>query len=131
MSLREIAKQIDLPRTTIKAALNAGGLPIRATTETEKSEPNGSRPMKTGGVSYGYAYLEGRPVKEPQEYKVVLQIQNLWQSGKGCSAIANTLNDQKILTLGSKGWAKGIVSRIIKRHENEVVWCQIPSNDLL
>jgi lambda repressor-like predicted transcriptional regulator len=80
MSLREIAKQIDLPRTTIKAALNAGGLPMRATTETEKSELNGTRPMKAGAVPYGYAYLEGRPVKEPKEYKVVLQIQSLWIS---------------------------------------------------
>jgi hypothetical protein len=119
MSLREIAKQIDLPRTTIKATLNAGGLPMRATTETKKGEPNGSRPMKARAVPYGYAYLEGRPVKDPKEYKVVIQIQNLWQSGKGCSAIARALNDQKILTLGGKRWAKGIVSRIIKRHEEE------------
>jgi hypothetical protein len=131
MSLREIAKQIDLPRSTIKAALNAGGLPMRATTETKKNEPNGSRPMKAGAVPYGYAYLEGRPVKEPKEYKVVLQIQSLWQSGKGCSAIANTLNDQKIITRGGKRWAKGIISRIIKRYENEEVWCRVPSNDLL
>jgi hypothetical protein len=122
MSLREIAKQIDLPRTTIKAALNAGGLPMRGTTETKKGEPNGSRPMKAGTVTYGFACLEGRPVKEPKEYKVVLQIQNLWQSGKGFSAIANTLNDQKILTRGGKRWAKGIVSRILKRHEDKEVW---------
>ena len=122
MSLREIAKQIDLPRTTIKAALNAGGLPMRTATEANNSDSKGSRPMKAGAVPYGYAYLEGRPVKEPKEYKVVLQIQNLWQSGKGCSAIANTLNDQEILTRGGKRWAKGIISRIIKRYEEEEVW---------
>jgi len=74
-----------------------------------------------GADPYGSAYLEGRPVKEPKEYKVVLQIQSLWQTGKGCSAIANTLNDQKILIRGGKRWAKGIVSRIIKRHEEEDV----------
>jgi len=122
MSLREIAKQIDLPRTTIKAALNAGGLPKRSTTEANNNASKSSRPMKAGAVPYGYAYLEGRPVKEPREYKVVLQIQNLWQSGKGYSAIASTLNDQKILTRGGKRWAKGIVSRIIERHEEEKVW---------
>ncbi len=131
MSLREIAKQIDLPRSTIKAALNAGGLPMRSATEANNNDSNGSRPMKAGAVPYGYAYLEGRPVKDPKEYKVVLQIQNLWQSGKGCSAIASTLNDQKLLTRGGKRWAKGIISRIIKRNENDEVWCRVPSNDLL
>ena len=104
---------------------------MRSTTEACNYETKGPRPMKAGAVPYGYSYLEGRPVKEPKEYKVVLQIQNLWQSGKGCSAIARALNDQKILTRGGKRWAKGIVSRIIKRYENEVVWCQVPSNDLL
>jgi hypothetical protein len=102
MSLREIAKQIDLPRTTIKAALNAGGLPMRRPTEANNSGSKSTRHMKAGAIPYGYAYLEGRPVKEPKEYKVVLQIQNLWQSGKGCSAFASTLNDQKILTRGGQ-----------------------------
>ena len=78
--------------------------------------------MKAGAVPYGHAYLEGRPVKELKEYKVVLQIQNLWQSGKGSSAIASTLNDQKVLTRGGKRWGKGIISRIIKRYEEEEVW---------
>ncbi len=122
MSLREISRQIDLPRTTIKAALNGGGLPMRSATEANNSDSKGSRNMKAGAVPYGYAYLEGRPVKEPKEYKVILQIQNLWQSGKGCSAIASTLNDQNILTRGGKRWAKGIVSRIIKRYEEEDLW---------
>ena len=117
MSLREIAKQIDPPRTSIKAALNAGGLPMSSATEAKNNDSKGSRPMKAGAVPYGYAYLEGRPVKEPKEYKVVLQIQILWQSGKGYSTIASALNDQKILTRCGKSWAKGIVSRIIKRHE--------------
>ncbi len=78
MSLREIVKQIDLARTTIKAALNAGGLPMRSAAEASNSDSKGSRPIKAGAVPYGYAYLEGRPVKEPKEYIVVLQIQNLW-----------------------------------------------------
>ena len=60
MSLREIAKQIDLPRTTIKAALNAGGLPMRSATEANNNDSKSSRPMKAGAVPYGYAYLEGQ-----------------------------------------------------------------------
>ena len=60
MSLREIAKQIDLPRTTIKAALNAGGLPMRSTSEANNNDSKSSRPMKAGAVPYGYAYLEGQ-----------------------------------------------------------------------
>ena len=43
--------------------------------------------MKTGAVPYDYAYLEGRPANEPKECKIVLQIQSLWQTGKGCAAI--------------------------------------------
>ena len=63
-----------------------GGLPMRSATETNNKESKCSRPMKADDVPYGYAYLEGRPVKEPKEYKVVLQIQNHWQTGKGGSA---------------------------------------------
>ena len=66
MSLRNIAKQSDLPRSTIKAALNAGGLPMRSATEANNSDSKGSRPMKAGAAPYGYAYLEGRPVTEPK-----------------------------------------------------------------
>ncbi len=50
---------------------------MRNTTEVNSNDLKGSRPMKAGAVPYGYAYLEGRPVKESKEYKVVLQIQNL------------------------------------------------------
>jgi len=93
---------------------------MRSAAETNKKESKCSPPMQAGAVSYGYPYLGGRPVKEPKQYKVILQIQNLWQSG--CSAIASSLNNQKNLTRGGKRWAKGIVSRIIKRHEEEEEW---------
>ena len=95
---------------------------MHSTTTANNNHSKSSRLMKAGAVPYGFAYLEGRPVEDPKEYELVVQIQNIWHSGKGCSAIANTLNDQKILTRGGKRWAKGIVSRIIKRHEEEEVW---------
>jgi hypothetical protein len=75
--------------------------------------------MRPGTIPYGFAYLEGKLVKDPKEYKIVLQIQKLWDSGKGSSAIATILNDHKALPRRGKCWRKGVIERILKRHEEE------------
>lgn len=78
--------------------------------------------MRPGTIPYGFAYLEGQLVKDPKEYKVVLQIQKLWQSGKSCSAIAAVLNNQKAPTRMGGRWGKSVIARILKRHEEERSW---------
>jgi hypothetical protein len=75
--------------------------------------------MRPGATPYGYAYLEGKLVKDPKEYKTLLQIQKLWKSGKSCSDIAAVLNNQKTPTRRGKRWGKSVIGRIIKRQEEQ------------
>lgn len=67
---------------------------------------------------YGYARLEGQLVKDPTEYKTVLQILNLWKLGKSLTAIAKYLNDQKVSPRRGKRWHHETVHQIIKHETN-------------
>jgi hypothetical protein len=66
-------------------------------------------------LPYGYAWLEGKLVVDPHEYKIVLKIMKLWDSGKSLTAIANHLNGQQVPTRMSKKWFHIAVNAIVKR----------------
>jgi hypothetical protein len=119
LSLREIERQTGFAKTTIKETLNSRGLTLRNYRKPEKAEEKNPKVMRPGTVPYGFAYLEGKLVKDPKEYKIVLQIQKLWRLGKSCSAIASILNDHKATPRRGKRWRKGVIERILKRYEEE------------
>jgi hypothetical protein len=75
--------------------------------------------MKPVSIPYGYAYLDGKLVKDPKDYKIVLQIYKLWKAGKSCTDIAAILNNQKTSTRMGGRWGKSVIARILKRHEEE------------
>lgn len=75
--------------------------------------------MRSPVLPYGYAWLEGKLVKEPREYKIVLKVIGLWQAGKSLTAIARTLNDQRVPTRNGKKWFHCTVGAIIKRHQKK------------
>ena len=72
--------------------------------------------MRCGVIPYGFAYLEGKLVPDPREFKVVLTMVKLWQSGKSFKAIADRLNGQKIPTRMGKQWTRSVIRIVIKRH---------------
>lgn len=122
LSLREIERQTGFVKTTIKKTLNSRGLTLRNYHSRRKPKEKDPKVMRPGTIPFGFAYLEGKLVKDPKEYKTVLQIQKLWKSGKSCSAIATVLNNQKTPTRMGKGWGKSVIARILKRHEEEQSW---------
>jgi len=71
--------------------------------------------MRSPVLPYGYAWLEGKLIVDPREYKVVLKIMSLWHSGKSLTAIAYHLNDQKIPTRMGGKWFHCTIGAIIKR----------------
>ena len=71
--------------------------------------------MRSPVIPYGHAWLEGKLVVEPREYKVVLKIMQLWQSGKSQAAIADYLNFQIVPTRMGKKWFHSSVGAVIKR----------------
>jgi hypothetical protein len=119
LSLGEIERQTGFVKTTIKKIFNTGGLVLRNYHNRQKPKSKDPKVMRPGTIPYGYAYLEGKLVKDPKEYKTVLKIQKIWRSGKSCSAIAKELNNQKIPTRMGGRWGKAVIARILKRHEEE------------
>jgi len=119
LSLREIERQTGFVKSTIKKTLNARGLVLRNYYNHQKPKSEDPIAMRPGATPYGYAYLEGKLVKDPKEYKTLLQIQKLWKSGKSCSDIAAVLNNQKTPTRRGKRWGKSVIARILKRQEEQ------------
>ena len=73
--------------------------------------------MRSPVIPYGHAWLEGKLVVEQREYKIILKIMQLWQSGKSQGAIADFLNSQKVPTRMGKKWFHSSVGAIIKRQK--------------
>jgi len=116
LSLREIERQTGFARSSIREALTERGLVLRPTKRCQKRKWKKPTAMRSGVIPYGYAYLEGRLVVDPREYKTVLQAVRWWKSGKSYTAIAKLLNDKKVPTRLGKRWTHSVVKRVIERH---------------
>ena len=120
LSLREIERQTGFAKTSIGETLRSRGLPLRRAKPIRKNQTASPKGMRSGVVPYGYAYLEGQLVVDPNQYKVVLRMVKLWHSGKSFIAIAKDLNDQKIPTRMGKRWTHSVVARIVRRSLEEI-----------
>jgi DNA invertase Pin-like site-specific DNA recombinase len=117
ISLNEIARQTGFAKSTVRDALTSTGLPLRKNKSAKKLETKRQIIVKGGAVPYGYAYLEGKLLVDPNEYKIVLDIYRQWQKAQSYRAIARYLNGKSITTRAGKEWTNEIIKRIIDRHE--------------
>ncbi|RYG70000.1 hypothetical protein EON80_08750 [bacterium] len=118
LSLREIEAHTGYPKTSIREALTASGMALKASTKilvSGKTLPSSRRPPV---CPYGYDWLEGRLVVVPAEYRVVTRILTLWKSGKSLHSISAQLNAQRIHTRAGNRWFHSSVSQVVKRHTN-------------
>lgn len=120
LSLREIERQTGFAKTTIRESLTSTGLPLRKYKPVTATPLKRSSGMRSGTIPYGYAYLEGKLVPEPKEYKIVLNVCQQWKSGHSFRAISRNLNDQRILTRTGKKWTHELIKRVIDRHESDL-----------
>lgn len=116
-SLREIERQLCIPKTTARMALIEVGVEMRTSINHQSSCGSSHTGMRSGTIPYGYTYLEGKLVVEPREYKNVLEILRLQKSGSSFRAIARTLNNRKITTRLGKRWTHEIIKRICEREQ--------------
>lgn len=117
MSIREIARETGVPKTTVRETLVEKGMALRkfsAGAEELKSKPAGRRP---GRSQFGYAWLQGELVKDPKEYEIVLRIMKLWNSGHGIPAITKELNESGVSTRSGVKWQRCVVADIVKRYK--------------
>jgi hypothetical protein len=85
---------------------------------TGKNIPKDKTKFRRSGVApFGYAFLDGQLKLDIKEHLIVRKILKLHQSGNSTTAIAETLNDQKIKTRKGSTWTRGMVLIIIKREE--------------
>lgn len=114
-SLREIEQRLCIPKTTTRVVLLEAGVEMRPKLNSQSASELSPVGMKSGAVPYGYAYLDGKLVIDPHEYKNVLEILHLQKSGLSFRAIARALNDRKITTRLGKKWTHEIIKRICER----------------
>ncbi|MBI2027463.1 MAG: hypothetical protein HYS98_06650 [Deltaproteobacteria bacterium] len=116
LSLREVAAHTRIPKTTIRETLIEMGMSLRNFSNGGHFKDFHTSPKRPGVTPYGYAWLEGKLVVDPREYKRVLEILQLWQSGKNYSAIVKHLNGQNLPTRFGKSWTQSVVRPIIGRN---------------
>jgi len=118
--LREIEEKTGFAKSSIRETLTRRGLTLRLASKAKTAKGKAPMRMRSPVIPYGYAWLEGKMVKEPREYKIVLKVERLWQSGKSLTAIAHALNDQRVPTRNGKRWFHCTVGAIIERQKKEI-----------
>jgi len=117
--LREIEEKTGFAKSSIRETLTSRGLTLRNASKKPAVKNKSSVKMRSPVLPYGYAWLEGKLVMDPREYKVVLKIMNLWQSGKSLTAIARHLNEQKVATRMGEKWFHSTIGAIMKRQHEQ------------
>ena len=116
-SLREIEEQTGFAKSSIRDTLASRGLTLRSNLKKPKVKTQPSAKLRSPILPYGYAWLEGKLVVEPREYKIILEIMKLWHSGQSLTSIATYLNGQSVPTRMGKEWFHSSVRAIIKRQK--------------
>lgn len=102
-SLAEVSKLTGVPTASIFDAMKERKIKRRSRTEARKKNP-----------PFGYAWLSGRLIINPVEYRTVQMILDLHQSGMRPYHIEKHLNANRIPTRSGGKWFARVVTNIIK-----------------
>jgi hypothetical protein len=114
-SFRDIEKAIGISKTKVRAILHRLQIPVRPVFPESNRATQRIVGKKNVKPPYGFAYFEGRVVKHPKEYPTLLQIVNLWKSGRSLNSIATKLNEKRVPSPMGKTWSFNSIDNIIKR----------------
>ena len=115
LSLRDIAKRVDLSKTRVRSLALRAGIPLRAHRNEKGPVKFGIQNKRPVKPPYGFAYFEGQVVKHPKEYPVLLSIISQWNSGRPLNSIATKLNDKRVPSPMCKKWSWNSIANIIQR----------------
>jgi len=116
-SLRAIARELGIPKTTIRETLVGGGVALRPHSMRQLSAAPAPARMSIRTAPYGTCVVDGKLMEQPKEAAVVRLILKWWHAGMSHCAIARRLNDQRIRPRNAAQWSQPTVGFIIKRHE--------------
>ena len=117
-SFRDIEKLTGISKTKIRDVLIRLKFPIRPVHEESHRATQRLVGKKNVKPPYGFAYFEGRVVKHPKEYPVLLSIINQWKLGMSLNSIATKLNGKRVPSSMGKTWSWNSIDNIIKRIKN-------------
>ncbi len=119
MPLREIARELNVCKTTVRKALLDGGADLHAAS---------SRPMKgnarslrphMGVAPFGYCVIKGRITEVPKEQEAIHFILKCKSSGMNLRAIAEHLDRHKVKPRSAKKWDHSIIRSIVIRYQKQ------------
>ena len=116
-SLREIARELGISKTTLRQTLIDGGTELRPSNRSLRNLPKRTPRAHVGVAPYGYCIIHGKLVEVPKEQQTVRLMMRLRSEGKSLTAIADHLNSYKVKPRTAKSWDHSIVRSIIKRHQ--------------
>lgn len=121
MSLRDIAKELNISKTKVRSNLLKAGVELRPKDPTP-AQVSGWRIRKTKSPPpFGYCYFQGDLVKNPVEYDVLLKIHRQWKEGRDANEIARYLNAKKLKPRKAKAWHNKAVKKILARFESKKI----------
>jgi hypothetical protein len=118
LSLREVAREIAVSKTTIRKVLLKHGVALRPSTHDQSDGVTLPKKFHVGVAPYGYCVLNGRLVQDPKEQRNVQLILKLRSQGKSLNAIAAYLNGRKVRPRTGKAWDHSIVRSIVQRNQS-------------
>lgn len=118
LSLREISDRLRIPKTAVRDALIVNGVSLRSHSPVTADLSNRARKIRIGIPPFGFSWLRGRLVVDPNEIEVVQLVIELWRSGQTYAAITRRMNELgKVNRAGGK-WDHSLVRSIVRRHKN-------------
>lgn len=117
MSLREIARELNVSRTTVRKALLNGGADLHPLSNGPRKDNARSARPHMGIAPFGYCVIKGDLTEVPKEQETIQIILKLKSSRMNLRAIADQLDRHKIKPRSAKKWDHSIISSIIKRHQ--------------
>ncbi len=113
-STPQIAKLLRVGRSTVRDTLVKANVPIR-NQYTNFKDLASKKNVKMKVAPFGFCYLQGSLVPNPNEHEAFLLIHQLWKSNTPPVQIVKTLNLKKLLTRHAKQWNRASVIRVIER----------------
>lgn len=118
LTLRQIAAQTGLPKTTIRDALAEGGIVLRPSGSLPAKRRPTDKPTQIGVPPYGFSWFRGRLVADPKEIENVHLILRLRKSGRSFTGIAEHLNQLRIRPRRGSRWDHSAIRKIVNRHKD-------------
>jgi len=118
LSLSDVAAQSGAPKSSIRRILIKNQIPLRCFAKENSTQASFRSSKRGAKPSYGFWYIEGKLVRHPKEYLILLQIIKRWKNGQSANSIATELNVKKTPSPMGKRWSWNSVTNIIHRIKN-------------